>query len=97
MVTEYSKKNLYLVRSISFDCLHVRRWAEVFPSLLNITLITVLCVEPSRTKLYSMEDEDSRTVWVGNLDSDNTTEEILYELFLQVNIEPKLLIFALVG
>ncbi|KAK8402373.1 hypothetical protein O3P69_000649 [Scylla paramamosain] len=30
-----------------------------------------------------MEDEDSRTVWVGNFDPDVTTEEVLYELFLQ--------------
>ncbi|KAL3286541.1 hypothetical protein HHI36_001046 [Cryptolaemus montrouzieri] len=29
-----------------------------------------------------MEEEDSRTVWCGNL-SDNVTEELLYELFLQ--------------
>ncbi|KAG0698035.1 RNA-binding protein 7 [Chionoecetes opilio] len=30
-----------------------------------------------------MEDEDSRTVWVGNFDPDDTTEETLFELFLQ--------------
>ncbi|XP_045133918.1 RNA-binding protein 7-like [Portunus trituberculatus] len=30
-----------------------------------------------------MEDEESRTVWVGNFDPEVTTEEILYELFLQ--------------
>ena len=33
-----------------------------------------------------MDDEDIRTIWCGNL-SDQVTEDILYELFLQVNIK----------
>lgn len=31
-----------------------------------------------------MEDEESRTVWVGNFDPEEVTQEVLYELFLQV-------------
>lgn len=31
-----------------------------------------------------MNDEESRTVWVGNFDSERVTQDLLYELFIQV-------------
>ena len=36
--------------------------------------------------LGEMGEEKDRTLWVGNLYSDKVTEELLYELFLQVNL-----------
>lgn len=32
------------------------------------------------------DDQNARTIHCGNLNADKITEEILYELFLQVNI-----------
>lgn len=30
--------------------------------------------------------EESRTVWVGNFDPEKVTQDLLYELFLQVSV-----------
>lgn len=32
--------------------------------------------------------EDERTIWLGNLNSEKVTEDVLYELFLQVISSP---------